>query len=56
MQEKCQRVLKMMNHITKTQQSFGYQFVSLYNQITNHELLTNEETQFLVSKVKGVLK
>lgn len=50
MQEKCQKVLKMMVNITKRQQSFGYQFVSNYTQIEDHNLLTNKSSQFLVSK------
>ena len=48
MQAKGKRVLEMMHHITKEQQSFGWQFIKAYHILDAHPLLTNPENQLLM--------
>ena len=37
-----------MHHITKQQQSFGYQFIKAYEIIDSHSLITNPKNQVLI--------
>lgn len=45
---KSKKVLEMMHHITKEQQSFGWQFIKAYQIIDSHPLITSPETQLLL--------
>lgn len=45
---KSKRVLEMMHHITKEQQSFGWQFIKAYKIIDSHTLITNPDNQLLI--------
>ena len=45
---KSKRVLEMMHHITKEQQSFGWKFIKAYEIIDEHELIENSSNQLLM--------
>ena len=47
-QTKCSKILNLMVNITKRDQSFGYQFLSRYEILTEHELLKRPENQLLI--------
>lgn len=45
---KSRKVLDMMHHITKEQQSFGWQFIKAYEIIDSHDLIENPTNQLLM--------